>query len=89
MTQLEFETISAGSLPASTPVARISRVRDQKLYINRELSWLQFNARVLAAVADSSVPLFKRLKFMSIFSSFRYWNSERARLLSAVAATRS
>jgi polyphosphate kinase len=42
---------------------------DPALYINRELSWLDFNARVLALAADPELPLFERCKFMAIFSS--------------------
>ena len=37
--------------------------------LNRELSWLDFNARVLELAADDSVPLLERVKFCSIFSS--------------------
>jgi polyphosphate kinase len=42
---------------------------DPALYTNRELSWLEFNARVLALARDPSVPLLERCKFLAIFSS--------------------
>ena len=38
-------------------------------HVNRELSWLQFNARVLQEAADESVPLIERLRFIGIFSN--------------------
>ena len=47
-----------------------TRVRSKaaERLLNRELSWLEFNARVLELAADESVPLLERLKFASIFS---------------------
>jgi polyphosphate kinase len=39
------------------------------LYLNRELSWLAFNARVLNEALDSRVPLLERVKFLGIFSA--------------------
>ena len=38
-------------------------------FINRDLSWLSFNHRVLLEAADESVPLYSRIQFLSIFSS--------------------
>ena len=38
-------------------------------YVNRELSWLEFNYRVLSEARDKSLPLFERLKFLSITES--------------------
>jgi polyphosphate kinase len=62
-------------LMATTPPRRRSRTAvsvpldDPALYINRELSWLDFNARVLALAADPEQPLLERCKFLAIASS--------------------
>jgi polyphosphate kinase len=42
---------------------------DESRYLNRELSWLEFNARVLALAEDASLPLLERLKFVAIFAN--------------------
>lgn len=41
----------------------------EKLYIEKELSWLSFNERVLQEAADKTVPLIERVRFLGIFSS--------------------
>ena len=44
-------------------------LNNPEYYFNRELSWLEFNRRVLAEATDDRTPLLERLKFMAIFSS--------------------
>src|SRR6478672_12490956 len=51
------------------PTAPAPALDDPSLYINRELSWLEFNRRVLEEATDPTVPLLERLKFLAIFGS--------------------
>ncbi|AIZ42158.1 polyphosphate kinase 1 [Cellulophaga baltica] len=44
-------------------------IKSKNQYINREISWLQFNKRVLQETADKKVPLIERLRFLGIFSN--------------------
>jgi polyphosphate kinase len=53
----------------TAPAAAAEDLSAPGLYFNRELSWLEFNARVLELAEDDSVPLLERLKFCAIFSS--------------------
>ncbi|MCZ2341968.1 MAG: polyphosphate kinase 1 [Bacteroidales bacterium] len=57
-----MDTPTAGTIPTIP-------LDDPSLYINRELSWLAFNKRVLEEALDPTVPLLDRVKFLAIFSS--------------------
>jgi len=69
------EVARAGrSLPARWPDGRFRAggeipLDDPSLYLNRELSWLEFNRRVLAQATDARVPLLERLRFIAIFAN--------------------
>ena len=61
--------MSANALPRDAPVAPREDLADPGLYINRELSWLDFNERVLELAEDEALPLLERIKFSAIFDS--------------------
>ena len=54
---------------ADIPPTQEYEAPSQSCYINREISWLAFNERVLLEAADNSVPLLERLKFLMIYQS--------------------
>jgi polyphosphate kinase len=63
---------TADSAPEAPPAATspsVDNALPEDRYLNRELSWLEFNARVLALAADTSLPLLERAKFLAIFAS--------------------
>ncbi len=55
--------------PAATPTGSPDGGLPSARYLNRELSWLDFNSRVLALAEDTSLPLLERAKFLAIFAS--------------------
>src|SRR6266446_8219348 len=58
--------VALPSTPEGTPTSRFSAPEN---FTNRELSWLEFNRRVLEEAQDPTQPLIERVKFLSIFSS--------------------
>ncbi len=54
---------------AAANAAVSAESKDEALFVNRELSWLEFNERVLEEALDPGVPLVERFKFMSIASA--------------------
>ncbi|MBE5868531.1 MAG: RNA degradosome polyphosphate kinase [Lachnospiraceae bacterium] len=47
----------------------VNKYHDAKYYTNRELSWISFNQRILGEARDKNIPLFERIKFLSITAS--------------------
>lgn len=62
-------TAIPGAPPAATLAPDESADLPEDRYLNRELSWLDFNSRVLALAEDTSLPLLERAKFLAIFAS--------------------
>src|SRR6266851_4815694 len=60
---------SAGVKLLRKDVPEANRFSDPRNFINRELSWLEFNRRVLEEAQDATQPLIERVKFLTIFSS--------------------
>src|SRR5437763_13459184 len=57
-------------VPAVAPeVEPESDLESSELYFNRELSWLEFNDRVLQIAEDPDIPLLERAKFCAIFTT--------------------
>jgi polyphosphate kinase len=64
---VELDNMPSSKLP-TTDCSEID-LTDPQYYLSRELTWLEFNARVLHEAIDERTPLIERLKFMGIFSS--------------------
>ena len=62
------ENGSTPEMEAELPVVSDIDLNDSSLYINRELSTIEFNRRVLHQAYDENYPLLERVKFMAIFS---------------------
>ena len=64
--------VGAARKPAAatrTKAAAAINLDDPELYLNRELTWLEFNRRVLHMAADAATPLLERVKFIAITSA--------------------
>jgi polyphosphate kinase len=64
-----LEATTQNGAPEPDAAVEPADLSDPALYFNRELSWLDFNERVLQLAEDSSVPLLERVKFLAIWES--------------------
>ena len=67
--KISAEDPKGKSQALETPPQPSERFSDPRNFINRELSWLEFNRRVLEEAQDPTQPLIERVKFLTIFSS--------------------
>ncbi|WGL61530.1 polyphosphate kinase 1 [Pigmentibacter sp. JX0631] len=68
-TQKNLPVIDVSNFQKDVQVHKNIHLDDPDLYINREISWLTFNERVLSEAENKLVPLIERLKFCIIFAS--------------------
>src|SRR5437879_8890065 len=67
--KISLENSNAGAESFPRDFARSESFFGPQSFINRELSWLEFNRRVLEEAQDATQPLIERVKFLTIFSS--------------------